>query len=110
MSRIGDPVTPSHAIALIKDLIAGTNHQKNLVNFKRNHCREIEDRELGQVGYTYWLNFKSRNADKIITRRGEQIELNHSDWTTYQNFAQMCNRFGDEMEYAKVTERLDDPR
>ena len=78
-SRIGDLVILSHAMVLINDLIAGTNYQKNLVNFKRKHCRGTEESDLGQVEYKYWLNFKSRIADKIITRRGEYFKLDRSN-------------------------------
>ena len=106
MARIGDPLTPMKALALFNDLIAGTSVQEKLKNFKLKHTQVRDDCKLGEVGYKYWRNFKTRNSDKIVTRKGEKYEMNRSNWTTYHNFAQMYRRFGEEMEYAKVAEKL----
>ena len=61
---------------------------------------------MGQVGYNFWLNFKKRNADKIVKRKGEKFELERFNWTTYHNFAKMYKHFGNEMEYAMVAKTL----
>jgi len=109
MARIGDPLTPTVALELINDMIAGTKYQDLLKKWKQVHTIERDDYELGRVGYKYWLNFKKRNADKIVTRKGEKFELDRSNWTTYHNFHQMYERFGDEMIYAKVAQLLPEP-
>lgn len=88
MSRIGDPLTPSRAVALINNLISGTDHQLSLMEFKRKRYDQTEEEKLGRIGYKYWLNFKARNADKIVTRRGQTFELDHSQWTIYMIFSQ----------------------
>ena len=110
MSRIGDPLTPSCAIALINDLISGTKYQNCLEEFKRKHCGQTEKEKLGKIGYKYWTNFKGRNAHLIVTRKGQKFELDRSQWTTYTNFWAMYNRFGDEMEYASVAQLFDEPQ
>ena len=110
MSRIGDPLTPSRAIALINDLIDGTEYQTRLIEFKVKHSGQIDGEKLGTVGYKYWANFKARNADKIVTRKGQKFELDRSQWTTYMNFFAMYNRFADEMAYAKVASKFEEPQ
>ena len=57
----------------MNDLIEGTVYQDRLVKYKENHERDPEKRK--KVGYKYWLNFKKRNAHKIVTKRGEKFEL-----------------------------------
>ena len=109
MARIGEPLTPTRALLLINDLIAGTKYVNILMEWKRKHTNARSEEALGKVGYKYWLNFKKRNADKIVSKKGEKFELDRSIWTTYHNFKQMYDRFSDEMEYAKVAVKLDTP-
>ena len=79
-----------------------------LITWKKKHCKNTTIEELGQVGYKYWLNFKAKNEDKIITRRDENFELDRSIWTTYQNFTQIYFRFLDEMDNAQFAIRLEE--
>ena len=107
MSRIHRALAPSGAIALINDCIAGTSAQTELVAWKRKHSivGGIED----QIGLKYWSNFKKRNGDKIVTRRGQKFELDRAEWTTYRNFKSIYDSVGGEFEYAKVTVNLKVP-
>ena len=77
MSRIHRALAPSGAISLIDDSIAGTSAQTELVAWKRKHSivGGIED----QIGLKYWSNFKKRNGDKIVTRRGQKFELDRAE-------------------------------
>ena len=109
MARIGDPLTPIKALELINDMIASTEYQVQVKKWKQTHTITSNEFELGQVDYKYWLNFKKRNSDKIITRKGEKFELDRSNWTTYHNFDQMYNCFSNEMVYANVAELLPEP-
>ena len=79
-----------------------------MITWKKKHCKNTTIEELGQVGYKYWFNFKARNLDNIITRRGENFEMDTSSWTTYQNVTHIYFRFLDEMENAKVAVGLED--
>ena len=96
------PLTPSKALPLIKNALDGTPHQYYRRQWKKIHINRVTYEDLGQVGYKYWLNFKKRNADKIVTRKGEKLEFDRYNWTTYHNFAQIFKCFGNEMEYAIV--------
>ena len=109
MARIGNPLTPMKALALFNDMIDGTPAQDKLKEFKLKHTQVRDNSKLGEVGYKYWRNFQARNSDKIVTRKGEKFEMDRSNWTTYHNFDQMYLRFGEEMEHAKVAEKLAEP-
>ena len=97
MIRIGDTLTPSKALALINNTMDGTSRQDHIRQWKKIHTNGVTDDNLGQVGYKYWLNFKERNDDMIVSREGEHFESDRSSWTTYHNFAQMFKLFGDEI-------------
>jgi len=99
MSRICETLTPSRAIALINDMIIGTSYPTNTT----------DPDDSKEISYKYWLNFKKRNSDRIITTKGQKYELERSNWTTYQDFAQMYSTFGDQMEEASIVERLEEP-
>ena len=106
MSHIGDPLPHSKAFALINDALDSNPRQKRLCQWKKIHTYGVTEEDLGQVGYKYWINFKKRNADKIVTRKGEKFELDSYNWTAYHNFAQMYKCFVDEMKYTMVAKKL----
>lgn len=97
MSCFGESLTLSRAIALINDMVIGTSDQDNLSRWKKIHTSTTDPGDLKEIGYKYWLNFKKRNSDKIFTGKGYTYELDWSNWTTYQNFAQTYFTFGDQM-------------
>jgi len=109
MSRILESLTPSRAIALINDMITGTSCQDKISRWKKIHTSTTDPNALKEIGYKYWLKFKKRNSDKVITTKGQKYELDRSNSATYQNFAQMYSTFGDQMEEANIVERLDEP-
>ena len=75
MSRIGESLTPSRAITLTNDMIISTSYQDKLSCWKKIHTSTKNPDDLEEIGYKYWLNFKKRNSDEIITRKGEKYKL-----------------------------------
>ena len=62
-----------------------------------------------QVGAGYWQGFMQRNKHLIVSRKGQNYELNRSNWTTYQNFAQMYESIEEDLIAAGVATLLDEP-
>ena len=71
---------------IINDAIDGTPYEDALKKWEKYHIVSRVDDELGQVGYKYWLNFKKRNSDKIVSRWGGIFELDWLNWITYHKF------------------------
>lgn len=77
MSRIHCVLAPSGALALIKDSITDTAAQTLIIRWKHKH--KVVTGIEHKLGLKYWYNFKKRNADKIITRRGQKFELDRAE-------------------------------
>jgi len=90
-------------------MITDTSYQDKLSRWKKIHTSTTDPDALKEIGYKFWLNFKKRNSDKVITTKGQKYELDWSNWTTYPNFAQMYSTFDDQMEEANIAERLEEP-
>ena len=65
--------------------------------------------KLGTVSAGYWRGFKSRNKDKIVSKKGQKYELDRASWSTYSNFNQMYEGVGDEFIDAGVAVKRDSP-
>ena len=89
----GNPLTVGNALPLINSLIQGTPYQQKLINWKKKHKfnfdnkgKEIDDNKLGVVGVSYWRLFLKRHKNVLTTNKGRLFELNRTNWTHYRNF------------------------
>jgi len=90
-------------------MITGTSYQDKLLHWKKINTSRTNPDAIKEIGYKYWLNFKRRNSNKVITTKGQKYELDRSNWTTYQNLAQIYSTFGDYIEEANIVKRLEEP-
>ena len=102
LSKMRQSLTPSQSVKLINSMITGTDIQQKLISFKQKYSHGGD----GTVGVGYWNGFKKRNADKIVSKRGQKYELDRDNWTTYSNFLQMYDQIYEEMEEAGVARKL----
>ena len=105
MARIRQPLTPSKGLALINNLISGTEYEDTLVKWKQKYTLNA----LPTLSRGYWYSFMKRNRHRIVSKRGQKYELDRQNWTTYANFADMYNHCALEMEHAGVAKRLEEP-
>jgi hypothetical protein len=57
----------------------------------------------------WWRGFLRQHEDKLVTKRGENVALNRSNWTTLPNIQQMNEVIYDEMVDACVAVSLQNP-
>jgi hypothetical protein len=107
MCKINQPLSCGEALALANCFIDGKPMQERLAEFQMR-------RKLGKKGFQYgtltqgwWYGFLKRNAFRIVTKRGEKFACMRSNWTTYENIAQMYDVIYDEMVDAGVAVYLE---
>ena len=111
MSRIKQCLSPTECVELVNDMIKDTDHQTNLIEWKkRTNIQKGSDEELGRVGSGWWQRFKAEHSHKITSRKGHKFELDRAKWTTWQNFCQMYRCFAEELEYGGLAQRLEIPQ
>ena len=52
--------------------------------------------------------FKIRHKDRIVSKKVDKFELDHTNWTVYANFKLMCDNIGAEM-IEDIAVEFDDP-
>ena len=107
MARIQHSLAPLDGLRLINSMLDGNATQEKLVAWKRKYSHCIKS--IGEVGRCYWKGFIDRNSHLIVSAKGQKYELSRANWTTYQNFAQMCLSISHEMVSAKVAVNLPYP-
>lgn len=107
MSKIKCSLTVSEGLHLCNQLIAGTDVQQRLIDFKTSQNIYAETPEdLGRVGRYYWNKFLKRNWRKIKSKTPKKFSLDQSMWTTYMNFGNMYHHVEEVMVESKIATRL----
>jgi hypothetical protein len=89
LGKTGAPVSMTHGITFINEMINNTTHQQELIKYKEKHGSNQSEDEVGRIGRKYWYKFLERNKDRIVSKRGKRYKLDHSRWTRYKNFKNM---------------------
>ena len=105
MAEIRQSLTPSRGLALINSLISEMPIQKDLEEWKK----KFSNNESGSVGKGYWRSFLKRNAQKIVSKRGQKYELDRQNCTTYANFVDMYDQCIAQMVRAGVAKKRATP-
>lgn len=107
MSKIKRSLTVSEGLYLCNQLIADTEIQNKLIDFKisRNiFAEKMED--LGKVGRHYWKKFLARNRSKIRSKTPKKFSLDRSSWTTFMNFEDMYEHVEKVMVESNIAKKL----
>ena len=83
MAEIRRCLTISEALALGNDLIAGTQTEKNIIEWKKS--RNEYNKDLPLLGRKWWRLFKNRWNHRLVTKRGQKFALDRSNTLTYSN-------------------------
>jgi hypothetical protein len=107
MGKICQPLSCTEAIALMNDMVENTKTKQKLIEFHDSRKLGTYGFEKGQVTTGWWRGFLRRRKDKLVTKRGEKIALNRSDWATLPNIWQMYKVIYNEMVDANVAVALE---
>ena len=110
MSKIKRSITPFEGLALINDMIKGTDIQRELIDWKLRHNIYFERFEdLGTVGLGYWRVFMQRNGQVLCSKVSRKFSKDRSSWTTYLLFNEMYDHIQQIMIECGISEQLQSP-
>ena len=95
MSWIQMCLTGSRCLHLANDLIAGTNVEKEVMEFKEKVFKMKS--ETATLGIGYLRAFKKRWGHRLTCKRGKKFTLDCSCAATFGNFAKMYDEIYDSM-------------
>ena len=87
MSTIRRCLTPSQCLSLANDLVAGTDTEKKVIEFKRKLYKK--EYESASLGMNYWEGFRKRWESVLTSKRGQKFALDRSSATTFHNIDKM---------------------
>ena len=107
MSAIRRCLTSTQCLHLANDLVAGTETEKKVIEFKENiYKKKYEKAELGQ---NYWKGFRRRWENVLTSKRGQKFALDRSSATTFTNIKKMYDEVYEAMTESGVARKLDNP-
>ena len=92
LSRCQCSISTTEGMELINSLIKDTPIYEKYRECKIKNAyvsRDI-DSVNGFVGHGCWWNFKRRNSNRTVSKKGEKFELDRQHWCKYRNFNLMC--------------------
>ena len=107
MASIRRCLSTSECIALANDLIAGTELESTIIEWKRKRMEYFEGSPV--LGKKYWVLFRKRWAHKLVTKRGQKFAMDRSNALTYSNVKKMYDEVYDCMVDAGVAQCFDQP-
>ena len=107
MSAIRRCLTPSQCLHLANDLVAGTETEKQVIEFKKKLYKK--DYDSADLGMNYWNGFKRRWEHVISSKRGQKFALDRSSATTFANIGKMYDEVYAALEDTGIATKLDDP-
>ena len=87
LAEIGSALIADEVIALASEIIEGTMHETNLLEYKEK--RNIISNSL--LGKAWYHGFMKRNEDKIKRARCKVRDQKRLTWCTVDNFENMCD-------------------
>ena len=101
----------SEGLHLCNELIAGTEIQQKLIEFKISrqiYAGSVAD--LGRVGRHYWKKFLPRNKNELRAKPGRKYAVDRSSWTTIMNFSDMYEHVEEIMCQSNIAHKLSSPQ
>ena len=87
MASIHRCLSSSECIALANDLIAGTELELTIIQWKKRRMEYFQGSPV--LGKKYWALFKRRWAHKLVTKRGQKFAMDCSNALTFANVKKM---------------------
>ena len=111
MSKMKRSLNVSDGLNLINDLIAGTELQTKLIEWKKFHrIYHTDVADLGIVGNNYWRAFMKRNGHKLKIKSGKKYAVDRANFTSYLNFKDMYDQIEESLVGdSKVAVKLPEP-
>ena len=110
MSKMKRSLNVSDGLNLINDIIAGTELQKQLIEWKKlHHCYYQSEIDLGKVGLKYWRGFMSRNGNKLKSKNGRKYAVDRSNFTSYLNFKDMYDQIEEVLVESNLAKYFPEP-
>ena len=100
------PLNVSETIALMNDLIDGTEHEASLIEWKMK--RNMYDPDSPLLNRAWWRSFKIRNPD-VVAKTGRKYARNRSGHCHYEAFFKMCNQVENGLIKSGNAKKLDEP-
>ena len=107
MSAIRRCLTPTQCLHLANDLVAGTETEKRVIEFKEKIYKKKY--EKADLGLNYWNGFRRRWENVLTSKRGQKFALDRSSATTFTNIMKMYDEVYEAMTESGVATKLDDP-
>ena len=107
MASIRRCLSSSECIALANDLIAGTELESTIIQWKKRRTEYFEGSPV--LGKKYWALFKKRWAHKLVTKRGQKFAMDRSNALTFANVKKMYDEVYKCMADAGVARLLNEP-
>ncbi len=112
LEKMRVPISSRQGLALANSIISGTAYEKQVLEWKENHCVSSKNNPEQQpmvLGKGYWSGFMKRNKDLVKAKKGVKFDSKRADWCTYQNFELMYNEVYEAMVEAGIASKLDTP-
>jgi hypothetical protein len=107
LASMGQPVTPTDALALINSMIATSNLSDEIIAWKRKRLPgAFDDERSGVLGKKYWQNFKKRHSE-LKQKKALRFDPNREDWCHVENFQTMYDHVYSAMVKSKVAIELE---
>ena len=103
LAEIGCALTKYEVISLTEEIIKGTEHEKQLLDYKRK--RKIKSKSV--IGKKWYNGFMKRNEQNIKRGRCKIRDQKRLTWCTMDNFQCMYDSVYDKMVAAGVAEKVD---
>jgi len=107
MASIRRCLSTSECISLANDLIAGTELESRIIEWKKNRMEYSDGSPV--LGKKYWVLFRRRWAHKLVTKRGQKFAMDQSNALTYSNVKKMYDEVYDCMVDAGVAQCFEQP-
>jgi hypothetical protein len=107
LAKIGEAQSKEGVIGLMSEMIAGTEYEKRLLDFKNK--RKIAINNENQVLGKAWYNgFMKRNKEKLKRGKCKIKDIKRNTWVTYENFSNMYDCVYDSMVEAGIAEKVEE--
>jgi hypothetical protein len=107
MSKIRHPLCVFEIIALANSIIAKSEYQEKVIQWKSKMFPDLPIESCEKLGYGWWRGFSKRYEDVLVVKRGEKFASDRSEWSKEIHIRQMYDVIYDNMVNAGIASKLD---
>jgi hypothetical protein len=107
MSKIRHPLCVFEIIALANSIIAKSEYQEKVIQWKSKMFPDLPIECCEKLGYGWWRGFSKRYEDVLVVKRGEKFASDRSEWSKEIHIRQMYDVIYDNMVNAGIASKLD---